>query len=89
MDKNKITFSCALCGSIPEIVETYDTLQIVCRCDRKGKEYFGDYYDEGFMFTEYGDIAIRDWNIKNTLCEVLISLGDYCVIQSLKKKGLI
>jgi len=50
------------CGRTPEIVETYDTLQVVCECGETGERFFGDYYDESFMKLTYGKQAIRDWN---------------------------
>ena len=51
------------CGHIPRIIETYDTLQIVCdSCGLSGTEYFGDYYDEGFMLSTYAEEAIAEWN---------------------------
>ena len=51
------------CGFPPEIVETYDTLQIVCKsCGLSGTKYFGDYYDEGFMAATYAEEAIEEWN---------------------------
>lgn len=50
------------CGNIPKIIETYDTLQVVCDCGEKGYFYVGDYYDEAFMLNMYGDLAIDDWN---------------------------
>lgn len=58
-----IPISCCKCGFPPEIVETYDTLQIVCKsCGLSGTKYFGDYYDEGFMVTTYVEKAIAEWN---------------------------
>ena len=55
------------CGSIPEIEEDYDTLQVVChRCGGKGKLFFGDYYDEAFMMSTYGEQAILEWNRRST-----------------------
>lgn len=56
------------CGCSPRIIETYDTLQIVCdSCGLSGTKYFGDYYDEGFMMSTYGERAIKEWNemVKN------------------------
>lgn len=51
------------CGCVPEIVETYDTLQVVCKsCGLASTKYFGDYYDEGFMLQEYAREAIEEWN---------------------------
>lgn len=56
------------CGCSPRIIKIYDTLQIVCdSCGLSGTKYFGDYYDEGFMFEIYADRAIAEWNemVKN------------------------
>ena len=51
------------CGCSPQIIETYDTLQIVCdSCGLAGTEYLGDYYDEGFMLSTYAKEAIEEWN---------------------------
>ena len=58
-----IPISYCKCGFPPEIVETYDTLQIVCKsCCLSGTKYFGDYYDEGFMTTTYAEEAIIELN---------------------------
>lgn len=51
------------CGGSPRIIETYDTLQIICEsCGLAGNKYFGDYYDEGFMLQTYAEQAIKEWN---------------------------
>lgn len=50
------------CGRIPEIVETFDTLQVICSCGECGEKFYGDYYDESFMFATYGGAAIEEWN---------------------------
>lgn len=51
------------CRCSPRIIETYDTLQIVCdSCGLSCTKYFGDYYDEGFMMPTYGERAIKEWN---------------------------
>ena len=58
-----IPISYCKCGGPPEIVETYDTLQIICKsCGLSGTKYFGDYYDEGFMSSVYAKKAIEEWN---------------------------
>ena len=58
-----IPFAYCKCGGVPEIVETYDTLQIVCKaCGLSSTRYFGDYYDEGFMSATYAKEAIAEWN---------------------------
>lgn len=58
-----IPVSYCKCGCAPEIVETYDTLQIVCKsCGLSSDRYFGDYYDEGFMYATYAEKAIAEWN---------------------------
>lgn len=49
------------CGCSPRIIETYDTLQIVCdSCDLSGTKYFGDYYDEGFMLETYASDEVLE-----------------------------
>ena len=54
-----IPISYCKCGCSPEIVETYDTLQIVCKsCGLSGTEYFGDYYDEDFLSYSVNIISI-------------------------------
>ena len=51
------------CGAMPEIIETYDTLQIVCKnCGTSTETVVGDYYDEAFMMVAYGQQMIQDWN---------------------------
>lgn len=34
----------------------------MCLNTIQGKEYFGDYADEAFMYVEYGERAILEWN---------------------------
>ena len=49
------------CGITPRIIETYDTLQIICEsCGLAGNKYFGDYYDEGFMLQTYADKLLKN-----------------------------
>ncbi|MGN5455182.1 MAG: hypothetical protein ACI4XN_04285 [Candidatus Kurthia intestinigallinarum] len=58
-----IPISYCKCGYAPEIVETYDTLQIVCKsCGLSTAKYFGDYYDDGFMGAMYAEEVIEEWN---------------------------
>ena len=58
-----IPISYCKCGCVPEIVETDDTLQVVCKsCGLSSTKYFGDYYDEGFMAAIYAEEAIAEWN---------------------------
>ena len=58
-------FPCKKCGSMPTVKEGWDTLQIVCSCGNAGEQIFGDYYDEAFMLSIYGDEAVREWNRRN------------------------
>lgn len=62
MDKQIELKPCPICGRIPKIVETYDTLQVVCECGKTGEMFDGDYYDEGQMKETYERIAIEEWN---------------------------
>ena len=64
--RNKNLARCARCGSEPVILEGWDTLQVKCKCGDTGKEYFGDYADEAFMYVEYGERAILEWNSRQT-----------------------
>lgn len=57
------------CGTIPSIIETYDTLQVICRnCGTTGEIVVGDYYDEAFMLNIYGHQVIQDWNWRIDKC---------------------
>ena len=55
------------CGGKPEMIETYDTLQIVCPvCGRRGPlfsgECCGEMLDEICMYTICGRDAAEIWN---------------------------
>lgn len=52
---------CKVCGTLPEIEEGYDTLEIKCPTCGRCVYTVGDYYDEGFM-RDYEDTLIEEWN---------------------------
>lgn len=64
---SKILLKSCICGGTPQMIETYDTLQIVCPvCGRRGPLFSGEccheMLDEICMYTICGDEAVMIWN---------------------------